>query len=495
MQDYFDFFSQPMVTDPSQVLRDQMRGVPTPAPAAPVKKVVKSSSISQTARNDSSDDREPVPAAGQQQLPRAIAAQQRPSGASQSGSGDILEDQRAELAKRMAKLQEEEAATFADPDYSKMSAYAKERSEQGQRDLMLAMAAGLGGEETKPLGAMFLKQASAAREPVKVATGLIDENGNYVEDAGLVSERKAKRIDARIRALDTLIASNVSAQTRRDAQQESNQLRATLAAVAAAASAGRQANNEPMVQVIDPASGDTVYMPRSKAEGMRAPLKAGATKDAAAADKAQLDRDETLRLLDIVSAVDPATGRSMIHKATSSGIGAIGDAANKLIGRDSESGNAAGQLKIIEGILISKVPKLSGPQSDKDAALYRQMAGQIGDPTVSVGQKEAAIETIRLINGAYNADGTPKNPNGAAIEPWKVGRQPAQRAASVPAAAAASPAPAAPAQPAPAQRSVLPRATGTDAAIQNFPINTVKTLPDGSTVIKFGPGPRDWRRN
>jgi hypothetical protein len=48
------------------------------------------------------------------------------------------------------------------------------------------------------------------------------------------------------------------------------------------------------------------------------------------------------------------------------------------------------------------MPKMSGPQSDKDVAMYRQMAGQIGDPTVPVADKRAAIETIKEI-AARNA--------------------------------------------------------------------------------------------
>jgi hypothetical protein len=151
-------------------------------------------------------------------LPLAIATQKRPI--QRGDDDDFLGEYGAELQQRRAKLEEEQASTFDAPDYSKMSAYAKDRSAQGQRDLMLALAAGLGGEETKPVGAMFLKQAAEARNPLKVATGLIDESGNYIEDAEAVQDRKAKRLDARIKSLDTLISSNINAQDKREARRE-----------------------------------------------------------------------------------------------------------------------------------------------------------------------------------------------------------------------------------------------------------------------------------
>ena len=40
----------------------------------------------------------------------------------------------------------------------------------------------------------------------------------------------------------------------------------------------------------------------------------------------------------------------------------------------------------------------TGPQSDKDTMLYRQMAGAIGDPTVPASVKKAALATVREIH-------------------------------------------------------------------------------------------------
>jgi hypothetical protein len=91
----------------------------------------------------------------------------------------------------------------------------------------------------------------------------------------------------------------------------------------------------------------------------------------------------------------------LIPNATGSGLGNVVDMGLALIGQSTTTGDNAAKLKSIQGALISKMPKMSGPQSDKDVTLYREMAGRIGDPNVPKSQKQAALETIREINARY----------------------------------------------------------------------------------------------
>lgn len=91
----------------------------------------------------------------------------------------------------------------------------------------------------------------------------------------------------------------------------------------------------------------------------------------------------------------------LIPKATGSYAGAGIDQAARLIGMSTPGARSAAQLKALEGDLVSKMPKMSGPQSDKDVQLYRQMAGQIGDPTIPNETKMAALATIKEIQGRY----------------------------------------------------------------------------------------------
>ena len=91
----------------------------------------------------------------------------------------------------------------------------------------------------------------------------------------------------------------------------------------------------------------------------------------------------------------------LLDKATASLTGTGVDVLAGAVGVSTEGAKAAAQLKAIQGALVSKMPKMSGPQSDKDVLLYREMAGQIGDSTLPVDTRKAAIETIRQIQERY----------------------------------------------------------------------------------------------
>jgi len=102
---------------------------------------------------------------------------------------------------------------------------------------------------------------------------------------------------------------------------------------------------------------------------------------------------------DIFSILNEA--RPLMDKATGSYAGVAWDKAGQTFGVATEGAKATAQLKALEGALVSKMPKMSGPQSDKDVLLYKQMAGQIGDPTIPVEQRLAAMNTIESLNIKY----------------------------------------------------------------------------------------------
>lgn len=105
------------------------------------------------------------------------------------------------------------------------------------------------------------------------------------------------------------------------------------------------------------------------------------------------DEREVNRILDLAT--------PLIDQATNSYAGAGVDQAARVFGASTKGAQAAAQLRALEGSLVSKMPKMSGPQSDKDVLLYKQMAGQIGDPTIPAEQKKAAMQAIREINSRY----------------------------------------------------------------------------------------------
>jgi len=107
----------------------------------------------------------------------------------------------------------------------------------------------------------------------------------------------------------------------------------------------------------------------------------------------------------------------ILPQATGSAIGAASDYVSAAFGSSTKGASATAKLKAIQGLLVSKMPKMSGPQSDKDVLLYREMAGQIGDPTIPIDTRKAAMDTIRSINERYagvaegSSRGVPKKPN------------------------------------------------------------------------------------
>lgn len=110
----------------------------------------------------------------------------------------------------------------------------------------------------------------------------------------------------------------------------------------------------------------------------------------------------TRALLDIA---DP-----LIDVATGSATGAARDKVNAFFGEATTGAQAIAKLQVIQAGLMTGMPRMEGPQSDRDVQLYREAAGQIGDPKVPAAQKKAALETIRQIQDKYieRAGGSPQ---------------------------------------------------------------------------------------
>ena len=153
----------------------------------------------------------------------------------------------------------------------------------------------------------------------------------------------------------------------------------------------RPAPQEPLVAVMGK-DGNPIMLPRGQAIGMT-PFNAQTAGGAGTPTGRQREATEAV---DIVLQAAP-----LVRQATSSGIGAAVDWAGGLIGKSATSADKAADLKVLGGMLVSKMPKMSGPQSDKDVMLYKEMAGRIGDPTVPASQKESALQTIYNLNAKY----------------------------------------------------------------------------------------------
>lgn len=133
----------------------------------------------------------------------------------------------------------------------------------------------------------------------------------------------------------------------------------------------------------------------------------GKNKDSASTVAKVNDAREALSLIDMAD--------ELVTNSTGSLAGAWWDKTLASVGKSTTGGTNAARLKALEGMLVSKMPKMSGPQSDKDVALYRQMAANIGDETIPNEQKQAALDTVRDIQERYAGlePGSTKRKRGA----------------------------------------------------------------------------------
>jgi hypothetical protein len=105
-----------------------------------------------------------------------------------------------------------------------------------------------------------------------------------------------------------------------------------------------------------------------------------------------------------------AEAEKLIPLSTGSGIGAMVDATAGFFGASPKGAQAGARLKALEGLLVAKMPKMSGPQSDKDVLLYKQMAGQIGDTSIPEPTRMAALETIKQLQQQYGGQNDSQPP-------------------------------------------------------------------------------------
>lgn len=121
----------------------------------------------------------------------------------------------------------------------------------------------------------------------------------------------------------------------------------------------------------------------------------------------------------IKEAEDLLSGASGKALPTGSSVGAAVDWVGGLVGANPEGAKEAQTLKAIGGALTSKMPRMEGPQSDKDTQLYREMAAVVGDSTVPRERRLAALEKVKELWGKYEtqqpnkSDATTKPNDGA----------------------------------------------------------------------------------
>ncbi|MDE1971535.1 MAG: hypothetical protein KGI50_08245, partial [Patescibacteria group bacterium] len=114
--------------------------------------------------------------------------------------------------------------------------------------------------------------------------------------------------------------------------------------------------------------------------------------------------------------------RKLIPIATASGAGALADTAMGFVGKSTKGGDAAQQLETLAGWMTSNVPRMQGPQSDKDVLLYKQMAAEVGNRNKPVSARMAALDTLEKLQAKYadvNGTQAPATPTPSPMSPTK----------------------------------------------------------------------------
>lgn len=107
----------------------------------------------------------------------------------------------------------------------------------------------------------------------------------------------------------------------------------------------------------------------------------------------QADARKTLSDLDEVDRLLP--------QATGGNIGSAVDSAAAAFNHSTDTAKAAAQLDILAGRLTSSVPRMQGPQSDKDVALYQKQAGDLANRSLPIATRQAAAKELRRLNLKY----------------------------------------------------------------------------------------------
>lgn len=79
------------------------------------------------------------------------------------------------------------------------------------------------------------------------------------------------------------------------------------------------------------------------------------------------------------------------------------DKTGAFFGYSTKGGEITARLQTIAGQLTAQMPRMEGPQSDKDVELYRQMAGDVANANLPVRTRLGALQTMKTLNEKYKA--------------------------------------------------------------------------------------------
>jgi hypothetical protein len=130
----------------------------------------------------------------------------------------------------------------------------------------------------------------------------------------------------------------------------------------------------------------------------------GAQERAKAMERAAVGMEEEfakkgIKAKNMTNLIDEA--RINLSDASSGYIGTGIATVKGAAGISDKSTQANRKLKLIGGWMVSNVPRMEGPQSDFDVKNYREMAATVGDSTIPIKDRMAALDTLQQLQSKY----------------------------------------------------------------------------------------------
>lgn len=97
--------------------------------------------------------------------------------------------------------------------------------------------------------------------------------------------------------------------------------------------------------------------------------------------------------------------RSLLPLATSGKLETMAKGVAQAVGYSTDASQADAQLKVIGANLTSNIPRMEGPQSDKDTQMYREAASDVANTLLPAGDRMAALKTLEKIQKKYAGKG------------------------------------------------------------------------------------------
>lgn len=102
-----------------------------------------------------------------------------------------------------------------------------------------------------------------------------------------------------------------------------------------------------------------------------------------------------------IGAAATLAGQLLDQGPTGSGAGALVDKAANFFGMTTKGGDVAQQLEALSGWMVANVPRMEGPQSNADVLNYQTMAGRVGDRSLPISARKAALQIVMQLQAKY----------------------------------------------------------------------------------------------